>query len=222
MIFQLNMPIPKVIYQTFRNNQLPLINRLSVKWLKLKNKDYRYEFYDDERICTFLAKEYGQDILDTYNRLNIGAAKADFFRYAILYKKGGVYLDIDAYVPGRLADIIRPDDCAVISREGFPDLFVQWALIYEAGHPFLKRTLDIVVKNIKENSFPGSVHWMTGPTAYSKAILAVMAEQPDTPYRIFGQDYQKKIKARLPLSGQLYKGSQHWKKMEKITGVLKP
>lgn len=216
------MPIPKVIYQTFKSDKLPLINRLAIKWLKSRNKDYSYEFYDDERIVAFLLEEYGQEMLDVYNRLNIGAAKADFFRYAILYKKGGVYLDIDAYVPGHLNDIIRPDDHAVISREGFPDLFVQWALVYEAGHPFLKRTLDNVVKNIKENAYPESVHGMTGPTAYSQAILACIAEQPDIPYRIFGQDYQKAIKARLPLSGQLYKGSHHWKKMEKITGVLKP
>lgn len=215
------MPIPKVIYQTFKSHKLPLLNRLAIKWLKLRNTDYRYEFYDDERIIAFLLTEYGQETLDTYNRLNIGAAKADFFRYAILYKKGGVYLDIDAYIPGRLDAIIKPDDHAVISREGFPDLFVQWALIYEAGHPFLKRTLDIVIKNIKENTYPESVHWMTGPTAYSKAILACMAEHPEIPYRIFGQDYQKKIRARLPLSGRLYKGTQHWKKMEKVTGVLK-
>lgn|GEM_PF-119548 len=219
--FQFSMPIPKVIYQTFKSDKLPLLNRLSIKWLKLRNKGYSYEFYDDERILGFLLAEYGQEMLDIYNRLNIGAAKADFFRYAILYKKGGVYLDIDAYVPGKLDNIINANDHAVISREGFPDRFVQWALIYEAGHPFLKRTLDIVIKNIKENAFPDSVHWMTGPTPYSKAILTCIAEQPDIPYRLFGQDYQKKIKARLPLSGQLYKGSHHWKKMEKITGVLK-
>lgn len=215
------MPIPKVIYQTFKSNKLPFINRLAIKWLKLRNKDYRYEFYDDERIKTFLLDEYGGNILELYNRLNIGAAKADFFRYAILFKKGGVYLDIDAYVPGRLDRIIRPDDHAVISREGFPDRFVQWALIYEAGHPFLEETLNIVIKNIQENAFPNSVHWMTGPTPYSKAILTCIEEKPDIPYRIFGQDYQKRIKARLPLSGQLYKGSKHWKKMEKVTGVLK-
>ncbi len=220
LVFQLLMPIPKIIYQTFKSSKLPLINRLAVKWLKLRNKDYHYEFYDDQRIEAFLLAEYGQEVLDVYSRLNIGAAKADFFRYAILYKKGGIYLDIDAYMFGSLNDIIRPDDSAVISREGFPDLFVQWALIYEPGHPFLKRTMEMVIHNIKENAYPG-VHWMTGPTPYSKAILTCIAENPAIPYRIFGTDYQKTIRPRLPFSKLLYKGSNHWKKMEKITGVLK-
>jgi mannosyltransferase OCH1-like enzyme len=216
------MPIPKVIYQTFKNAELPFINRLAIKWLKLRNKGYSYEFYDDERIKTFLLAEYGKDILDVYNKLNIGAAKADFFRYAILYKKGGVYLDMDAYMLGRLDNIIKPADTALISKEKFPNIFVQWALIYEAGHPFLKRTLEIVINNIKQNAYPNSVHGMTGPTAYSKAILECIAENPEIKYRIFGQDYKKAIKPRLPLSKLLYKGGQHWKKMEKTINVLKP
>ncbi|WEK19945.1 MAG: glycosyltransferase [Candidatus Pedobacter colombiensis] len=216
------MAIPKVIYQTFKTNKLPLINRLSVKWLKLRNKDYSYEFYDDERIIRFLKEEYEPEVLQAYNQLNIGAAKADFFRYAILYKKGGVYLDIDAYVPGHLDAFIKPEDVAIISKEKFPNIFVQWALIFEAGHPFLKRTLEVIINNIKENSYPNSVHWMTGPTAYSKAILECIAENPNIPYRIFGQDYKKAIKPRLPFSKTLYKDSQHWKKMEKTTSVLKP
>lgn len=215
------MPIPKVIYQTFKNRQLPLINRLSVQWLKLRNKDYTYEFYDDTRILEFLLAEYGPETVELYNKLNIGAAKADFFRYAILYKKGGVYLDMDAYVLGRLDDIIEPDDQALISREKFPDIFVQWALIFEAGHPFLKKTMEVVIQNIRENAYPHSVHGMTGPTAYSKAILLCIAEDPTIKYRIFGQDYKKAIKPRLPLSKLLYKDSQHWKKMEKTTSVLK-
>jgi len=216
------MAIPKVIYQTFKTNKLPLINRLSVKWLKFRNKDYEYEFYDDNRIVEFLKAEYEPEVFQAYERLNIGAAKADFFRYAILYKKGGVYLDIDAYALGQLDKIIKPDDVAVISKEKFPNIYVQWALIFEAGHPFLKKTIDQLMRNISENAYPHSVHWMTGPTAYSQALLQHIAENPEVKYRIFGQDYDKKIKPRLPFSKMLYKDSQHWKKMEKTTSVLKP
>lgn len=215
------MAIPKVIYQTFKSAELPFINRLAIKWLKFRNKDYSYEFYDDERIRGFLLAEYGAEVLEVYSRLNIGAAKADFFRYAILYKKGGVYLDIDAYALGRLDRMIKPSDSAVISKERFPNIFVQWALIYEPGHPFLKRTMELVMENIRQNAYPNSVHWMTGPTAYSKAVLECIAADPEVKYRILGTDYEKAIRPRLPLSKLLYKGDQHWRKMEQITSVLK-
>lgn len=215
------MPIPKVIYQTFKSAELPLINRLAIKWLKFRNKGYSYEFYDDERIVSFILEAYGQEVLTLYQKLNIGAAKADFFRYAILYKKGGIYLDIDAYALGRLDNIIKPSDSAVISKERFPNIFVQWALVYEAGHPFLKRTLELVMENIRQNAYPNSVHWMTGPTAYSKAVLECIAEDPAIKYRILGTDYEKAIRPRLPLSKLLYKGDQHWRKMEQTTNVLK-
>lgn len=217
-----DMAIPKVIYQTFKTNKLPLINKIAVRWLKFRNKDYQYEFYDDNRIVQFLKEAYEPEILQAYERLNIGAAKADFFRYAILYKKGGVYLDIDAYALGSFDQIVRPDDAAVISKEKFPNIYVQWALIFEAGHPFLKKTLDLIMYNIRENTYPHSVHGMTGPTAYSQALLECIAADPQVKYRIFGQDYNKKIKPRLPFSKMLYKDSQHWKKMEKTTTVLKP
>jgi len=41
------MPIPKVIYQIFKTNQ---ILRLFIKRFGHKNKAYNCEFYDDQRI----------------------------------------------------------------------------------------------------------------------------------------------------------------------------
>lgn len=133
------MSIPKIIHQTFKTSKLPLITRWHIAGFRRKNPDYVYEFYDDKRIEAFLSEEFGEDILSLYQRINIGAAKADFFRYAVLYKKGGVYLDIDSGINGRLDNFILPGDKAVVSPEGNPDMFVQWALIYEPHHPFLKK-----------------------------------------------------------------------------------
>ncbi|GAA4330539.1 hypothetical protein GCM10023149_35780 [Mucilaginibacter gynuensis] len=214
------MAIPKVIYQTFKRRQLPFINRLAIQWLKFRNKAYDYEFYDDARIEAFMNAEFAGEVANAYNKLNIGAAKADFFRYCILYKKGGVYLDIDAYVPGALDSFIKPDDVAVITEERHPGIFVQWAMIYEAGHPFLKRTIDIVVDNIKHNRYPNSVHGMTGPTPYSQAIHSLMSDKTIR-YRVMGVDYNKAIRSRLPFSKLLYKKGEHWKAMEKVVTVLR-
>ncbi|MGY0039768.1 glycosyltransferase family 32 protein [Pedobacter sp. NJ-S-72] len=89
------MSIPKIIHQTFKTSKLPVITRWHIARFRKKNPEYSYEFYDDLRIEAFLLKEFDEDMLSLYKRINIGAAKADFFRYAVLYKKGGVYLDID-------------------------------------------------------------------------------------------------------------------------------
>lgn len=216
------MSIPKIIHQTFKSDKLPLLTRWHISRFRKKNPDYTYEFYDDQRIESFLAAEFGQEILSLYQQLNIGAAKADFFRYAVLYKKGGIYVDIDSGIKGSLNDFIRPDDVAIITREGDPSLFAQWALIYSPGHQFLQRTMEMVADNIRQNRFPHDVHQMTGPSVYTLAIEDVLANNPETPHRLLGIDYNGYLKVKYKLGKFfLYEKNDHWKKKQLITTVLK-
>ena len=87
----------------------------------------------------------------------------DFWRYLALYKYGGVYLDMDSSIEKPLDDLIKPEDEAIITAEGNSGLYVQWALIFSKGHPILKKTIDLVVTNIKNNNHPNDIHKMTGP-----------------------------------------------------------
>lgn len=216
------MSIPKTIYQTFKSKKLPFITQWHISRFRKRNPDYKYEFYDDVRIENFLAQEYDEDTLSLYKKLNIGAAKADFFRYAILLKKGGIYLDIDSTIKGSLNDFIRPDDTAIVSEEKNPGLYVQWALVYEANHPFLQQTMKMVCDNIKHNRYPHDVHQMTGPTAYTRAINECLTQHTETPHRILGVDYNGHIKFKYRLSKlSLYKNGEHWKKMQLTHPVLR-
>lgn len=217
------MAIPKTIIQTFKTNKLPWITRLQIALFKRKNKAYTYEFYDDAAIEQFLAKEYGAEILKLYKRINIGAVKADFFRYMILYKKGGVYLDIDSLITKNLDKLIRPDDEAIIAKEGHIHYYAQWALIYNAGHPFLAKTIEMMIDNLKNNRFPNSGHEMTGPTVYTAAIKACIAENPSVKYREYKIDYGEFFKFKYAFNKSVYANrNEHWKVMQLTTPVLKP
>jgi mannosyltransferase OCH1-like enzyme len=216
------MAIPKIIHQTFKTVKLPFITRWHISGFLRKNPEYTYEFYDDERIEDFIVNEYDLETLRIYKKLNIGAAKADFFRYAVLYIKGGIYVDIDSGINSKLKTFIQEDDVAVITREGDPTLFAQWALIYAPGHPFLKKTMELVKENILLNKYPNDVHRMTGPTVYTEAITACLAENPAIPYRLLGTDYDKHLKVKYKLGKFfLYEKGDHWKKKQLSTPVLK-
>lgn len=186
-----------------------------------QNPSYSYQFFDDNDISKFIKEEFGDDILKQYTKLAIGAAKADFFRYAILLKRGGIYLDIDSRSSGSFDTWILPNDKAIISQEANPKLYVQWALIYEKGHPFLQETMSRIMENIKNNRFPNNVHRMTGPTVYSEAINECMRIQTTSEYRIFGIDYKGKLKFKYWLSGFSFRKKEHWRKTQVIKGVLK-
>jgi mannosyltransferase OCH1-like enzyme len=216
------MSIPKIIHQTFKDHHLPFITRWHINRFLKRNPEYQYEFYDDQRIEHFLKKEYDQETLALYKRLNIGAAKADFFRYAVLYKTGGIYIDIDSGINGRLVDFILPEDVAIITREGDPNLFAQWALIYSAGHPFLKMTMEMIKENINTNKYPNDVHKMTGPSVYTEAINKSLALEPTIPYRLLGTDYNKHLIVKYKLGKFfLYERGDHWKTKQLSTPVLK-
>ena len=193
--------------------------------MKRQNKDYRYEFYDDARIDRFLKEEYPQEVFNAYSKLAIGAAKADFFRYAVLYKYGGVYVDIDGAIIRPLSDIIQDDDVAVLSREIHSGLFVQWALIYDKGHPFMLRTLNRCIENINKNKSPNNVLYMTGPNVYSEVINESLEKNEMIPFRIFGTDFERRKRAVIIpkhfLNYFIYLRSSNWRKVQKTKTVLK-
>ncbi|HBI89921.1 glycosyltransferase family 32 protein [Sphingobacterium multivorum] len=218
------MAIPKVIYQTFKTNQIPWLTKLYIKRFRRKNKNYRYEFYDDQRVDAFIKESFDNEVYKAYSRLQIGAAKADFFRYAVLYVYGGVYLDLDSDILVNLDKYLQEHDDAVITREkNHQNLFAQWALVFEKGHPFLERTIKYIVENIQQNKYPNDVHSMTGPTVYTRAVNDVINEDPTVSYRIVPDDYKGIMKFKYKLGKLLIYGdrSQHWKKLQKVVTVVK-
>ena len=216
------MAIPKVIHQTYASrNRSPWLAQLHINRMRRMNPGYEYRFFDDDAIEDFIHKEFNSDTLEQYLKITIGAAKADFFRYAMLLKKGGVSVDLDSRVTGNLDEWILAEDTAIVTAEKHPGIFVQWALVYDKGHPFLQKTLENVLDNIKHNRYPHDIHKMTGPTVYSDSIRSCLAEDPSIKYRDFGVDYEGKIKFKYWLSSLTYIQKEHWRKTQKRRPVLK-
>jgi mannosyltransferase OCH1-like enzyme len=216
------MAIPKQLFQTYKTDRLSWVTRLNIWKIRRQNRDYAYHFYDDAAVEAFFENEMPPEYAATYRRLTIGAAKADFFRYAILYVKGGVYLDLDSSIRRPLDRFIRPDDVAVITREGNPGLYVQWGLIFDKGHPILKRTLEMVLDNINTHRYPHDVHATTGPGVYTQAINACIAENPDLSYRMFGTDFEGNMVFKFWLGKMLKyeKKKNHWRKKQAEQDII--
>ena len=117
-----------------------------------------------------------------------------------------------------------PDDSAVIALESNETFFVQYALFFEAGHPFLNKTLEYIFDNIKKNRYPHDVHKMTGPSAYTKAINDCIYDVTGVKYRQLGAEYDSNVKFSYPLSKPFLYGfsrKNHWKNQSKLRPILK-
>ncbi len=194
-IIEKSEEIPKIIHQTYFTNQFSPEIKANIKKLKDENPDWEYRFYDDSDIQTFIKSNF-PEIIEIYNKINpkYGAARADLFRYLVMYKDGGVYLDIKSSLSKPLNEIIKPNDQYILaywlysenpgSRHTFiPDSngeFQQWHIICSRGHPFLEAVIQTVCRNIQTyNVWSHEVGMMgvlklTGPIAYSNSILPIL------------------------------------------------
>ena len=198
--------IPNHIFQTDRSKDTKKIISANIQRIQQLNPGWTYALYDNEDIDRFILKEYGEQVYAYYKRIDssYGAAKADFFRYLVIYRFGGVYLDIKSSVDKPLSEVFSKDDTYVLSfwdnlpgqkHEGFghyPFLpeelergeILQWYLAASAGHPLLRRIIITMLEKIdRYNPYIDGVGWVgtvatTGPVMYTWAIMEALKEAP--------------------------------------------
>eukprot|EP00986_Skeletonema_menzelii_P000742 scaffold208_cov137-Skeletonema_menzelii.AAC.10 len=155
--------VPKIIHQTWfepvTKEKYPNFSRLIESW---KKSGWEYYFYDDESAREFLATHFPPEVGEAYDSIIPGklairarAFKADLFRYCVLLIRGGVYADIDVLIETNLDDVIA-NDVGFMTPIDEPGVDVGhrsclWNgfMASAPGHPFLARTIEIVVNNIR-------------------------------------------------------------------------
>ena len=193
--------IPRHLHQIFLTGALPDRLADNVAAIRALNPGWSHTLYSAASAEAFIAAEYGPTMLAHYLRIDpaYGAARADLLRHLILYKQGGVYLDIKSTLSKPLDDVLQPDDAYVVMQwrngvgepeEGYGlhrDLahvsggeYITHCLIAEAGHPFTKAAIDQIVANVARYR-PWSavgrtgVLRTTGPIAYTLAVHPLSA-----------------------------------------------
>lgn len=86
--------IPKIIHQTWKNDKIPGKWKSFVKKVKALHLDWEYRLWTDDENDQFVIKEF-PDFYQTFANFSRNIMRADVIRYLILYKIGGVYLDLD-------------------------------------------------------------------------------------------------------------------------------
>jgi mannosyltransferase OCH1-like enzyme len=142
-----NIIIPKKLYFCCKNkNKIP--SYVLDTWQKL-NPNYLIKIYDDNECIKFLKKEYGQLYVDIFNYIKDGPVKADFWRICILYKKGGVYSDIDIEPLVPLDDLIVPNISFLTCKDNLYNILNPHIIICNKNHFILKNCIEIYINLYK-------------------------------------------------------------------------
>lgn len=196
--------LPRRLHQVWHTRDLP--PRLAENAAKVAhaNPGWEQRLYDETAMSAYVAEHAEPEVVAAFEALNPAyrAARADLFRYVVLHREGGVYLDLKSRPTRPLDEVLRRDESFVLAQwrngpgepfEGFGlhrelrvagGEFQQWHIIAAPGHPFLAAVIARVVRNVRRYN-PGlhgvgqlGVLRVTGPIAYTKAIAPLVDTYP--------------------------------------------
>jgi hypothetical protein len=210
------MLIPKVIHQTFHSrSNMPDFLSENINRLQSMNPGWQYRLYDDGDCERFIRENYGDHVLGLFQSIHpsYGAARADLFRYLLIYRVGGVYLDIKSGCRVPLDSFLQEKDEFLLSywRDpkdgdhsecGIFSEFQQWHIMARPQHPFLGAVLAHVSEKLRnydplrDGVGKRAVLQVTGPIAYTRAILPLLHSQP---HRFFEAEEAGVIYSTIPV-----------------------
>lgn len=186
--------IPKIVYQTWFEKNLPPKFQIILNTNRQLNPEYKFIIYDNLELNQFF-----NDLIDyplikkAYFRLNpkYGSARADLFRYMIIYLNGGIYLDIKIQCKRPFKEWINDKENGYFSywHEKYnKNIFKNengelqnWFLIMKAKDRNLLNLLNVISFNIlnapiQNNYGKETVLMYTGPINFTFIFLNKIKE----------------------------------------------
>jgi len=163
--------IPLHIYQVWHDfKEMPSSVKESIQLLKEQNPEFEHHLYDEAMCREYIQKNFPKRVVKAFDKVVPCALKADIWRYCILYKKGGVYLDskyygIDGFKLITLTDKEYFCRDVKIAQSGIYNAFI----ICKPGNKKLLQTIKQFVKNTEENYY-GHTLFSVGPLMMKKFL----------------------------------------------------
>ena len=177
--------IPKLIIQTWKDNNVPEKYRELLKKIRENNKEFNYMFYTDENIKTFMENHY-PEYVGLFNQFQYPIQRIDFFRYLVIYKYGGFYFDLDMDIDRSLDtllenEVVFPKEWQkngdpILQEQNMPFLLGNYAFGACAGNLFLKKIIDNIVSGrIPREKIPNKkdkiIFYTTGPVLVTQSLI---------------------------------------------------
>jgi mannosyltransferase OCH1-like enzyme len=171
--------IPKTIFQTYGcdYSELPSYIKNCTETWQEKNPEFEYVYMSEKQCYEFILENYDKRHADIYSGLKHKAMKGDWWRYLIVNKLGGIYMDIDTVCRKPILSELDMSHNFITTLDLVPDaLFTQWGFASIANHPILNDLINHILDNY--DMYPSNKKLiktdLTGPTAFQKSIENVL------------------------------------------------
>ncbi|MBU6351350.1 MAG: hypothetical protein KGS73_14525 [Chloroflexi bacterium] len=177
--------IPSTLHQTWQTQTLPpQLYRWQLSW-KRHNPTWQLHFYDDQA-CLAFVEAACPEFQPLYQEFPYAIQRADFFRYLVLYHKGGLYADIDmeclrplGNFGGRCQVILAVEAHLTRQRQqelGYRHPYQIANCIFAAapGHWFLQRLIEAVAHQASRLPHTdNAIEESTGPRLLTRLYFAL-------------------------------------------------
>lgn len=164
------MHIPKIIHQTWKDDNIPSYFRVLTDTWKIHHPTWKYVLWTDEMNRNFIHEKF-PSFLNRYDNLTFNIQRADVIRYFILYSFGGVYVDLDFECIKPIIPLLENSSC-VLGKEPKEhclthsrELIISNAFMAcEPGHLFMKDLFEeSFVEKISKSDVNDFILSSTGP-----------------------------------------------------------
>lgn len=157
-----NPIIPLNIYQTWSSKDIPPKMLETCNLVKSENPEFKYYLYDDNERREFIKNNFDKEILNAYDSLIPGAYRADLWRYCILYKNGGIYLDIKFKCANGFK-LIELTEKEHFVQDRNPIDVANGLLVTKPGNEIMLKCINKIVENVNNKYYGSNSLEPTGP-----------------------------------------------------------
>lgn len=186
--------IPKQCFQTWEDRRFGPEHAAGLEAFREANRDITFHLWDRAARDAYMAEAWGKHpIAALYQDALFGPMKADLFRYAVLFERGGYYFDIKSACTRSLTTLHPSEATAMVSFEGnccvirppepvaaqlqHPDHFaLQWALAAAPGHPLFAKVIENILAAApayRGRTFPvpkQAILTLSGPGMFTRTL----------------------------------------------------
>lgn len=180
------------------------LNKDASEWMNSclsRNPTWQARYMLDENADDWVASSFSDrpDIVGTFQNLTIPILKADFLRYLLLYREGGIWFDLDVECGDILIDdwipaALKANTSLVVGWEfdaGLPNdvshQLESWTIMSQPGSPYMLQAINDITQAIHdeagEHSVPTSelklhvvpdVVDFTGPARLTRSVFRAL------------------------------------------------
>ncbi|MFV9972145.1 MAG: glycosyltransferase family 32 protein [Francisella endosymbiont of Hyalomma asiaticum] len=159
--------VPRIMWQTNFTNKVTLPLYVNYLFNRFMAPSYEYRFMDNMAAEKYIGENH-PEALESYQKLTVGAAKADLWRLLAIYKYGGIYIDIDGCLVTRPEKFLKNKDEMFIKAKQL--YFTNYFFAAAPNNKKIKWYIDTVLKNIEGGRSDLGVWYLTGPGVMEKIM----------------------------------------------------